>query len=232
MHRITSTDDLSRVHQHMIGLGLGALAHANWHANYESPDNAYWSELSVLQAAHAAEILIKARIAQEHPLLIFEQLPKAQAEDERLSKRRLVESGRTHQFFDLPDRLWAISGVMLPAIDRFRDFGRLRNCIQHFTIPDDVDASTEAIQFIYEVIDPFISQCWGLYAVDYNEDHEPYVYLVAGLIRRGIRFLVSPGVVENSEWIEMDWPEGDEAYRRDMEARIEAARADSLRGSV
>lgn len=59
------------VHEHMRGLGLGALAHANWHANRKSLENKYWSELSVLQASHAGELLIKARIAQEHPLLIL-----------------------------------------------------------------------------------------------------------------------------------------------------------------
>jgi len=219
------SDELDGVHDHMIGLGLGALAHANWHANYYSPDNAYWSELSVLQAAHAGEILIKARIAQEHPLLIFEQLPKAQADEAPLSLQRLVESGRTYQFADLPDRLWATTGFKLPAIERYRTFGRLRNSIQHFTVPRGISVSTEAIRFIYEVIDPFIHACWGLYAIDYNEDHEPYVYLVSGLISRGIRFLVSPDMMKDFEWIELNWPEGDDAYRRDMEARFEAARS-------
>lgn len=206
----------------MVGLGLGALAHANWHANYFSEDNQYWSKLSVLQAAHACEILIKARIAQEHPLLIFEHLPKPEAGKAPLSLEQLVESGRTYQFADLPDRLWATTGMRLQAIDRYRAFGRLRNSIQHFTVPHAVDVSEEAIRFIYEVIDPFINQCWGLYAVDYNEDTEPYVYLVAGLIRRGIRFLVSPEVAQRLEWIELVWPNGDEAYRRDMQARLKA----------
>ena len=40
--------------------------------------NDHWPELSVLQAAHAAEFLVKARIAEEHPLLVFERLPAFQ----------------------------------------------------------------------------------------------------------------------------------------------------------
>lgn len=218
------SDELTDVHEHMVGLGLGALAHANWHANYCSHDNQYWSELSVLQAAHAGEILIKARIAREHPLLIFEQLPKAQADEAPLSLQRLVESGRTYQFVDLPDRLWATTGIKLPAIKRYRTFGRLRNSIQHFTVPRGIDVSIEAIRFIYEVIDPFIHACWGLYAIDYNEDHEPYIYLASGLIRQGIRFLVSPDMMKDFRYIELEWPKGDDAYRRDMEARFEASR--------
>ncbi|HEX3860612.1 MAG TPA: hypothetical protein VHY35_02870 [Stellaceae bacterium] len=214
---------LKGVHEHMIGLGLGALAHANWHANYHSPDNVYWSELSVLQAAHACEILIKARIAQEHPLLIFEQLPKAAANGEPLSLHRLIEGGRTYQFADLPDRLWATTGLALPAVDRYRAFGRLRNSIQHFSVPPEIDTSTEAVRFIYEVIDPFIHQCWGFYAIDYNEDTEPYVYLIEGLIRRGIRFLVSFGAAEILDEIDIEWPDKDSSYRSDMEARFALA---------
>lgn len=65
---------LKDVWKHMLDLGLGALAHANRHAAYYDMENARWPDLSVIQAAHAAELIIKARIAEEHPLLIFEQL--------------------------------------------------------------------------------------------------------------------------------------------------------------
>ena len=57
----------------MLDLGLGSLTHANRLAAYQDYHNDKWGELSVLQAAHAAEILIKAKIAEEHPLLIFEK---------------------------------------------------------------------------------------------------------------------------------------------------------------
>ncbi len=55
-------------------LGLGALAHANRLAAYAATENSRAPDLSVLQAAHAAELFIKARIAQERPLLVFELL--------------------------------------------------------------------------------------------------------------------------------------------------------------
>jgi hypothetical protein len=222
--RTSSDSSLKKIHEHMLGLALGALAHANWHANYSSPDNDYWNELSVLQAVHASEILIKARIAQEHPLLIFEHLPKGATGEKLLSLSRLIEEGRTFQYADLPDRLWAATGIRLPGLARYRAFGRLRNAIQHFTVPDTVDVADETIRFIYEVIDPFINQCWGLFAVDFNEDHEPYVYLLAGLIRRGIYFLVSPESIDDEEYIKKNWPKGDQAYRKEMEKRFAAAR--------
>ncbi|TPN95291.1 hypothetical protein FJ980_26185 [Mesorhizobium sp. B1-1-5] len=209
----------------MLGLGLGALAHANWHANYYSMENRYWNELSVLQAAHACEILIKARIAQEHPLLIFDHLPKTPSDGGLLSLQKLVESGRTYQFTDLPDRLWATTGIRMPDVHRFQAFGRFRNCIQHFSVPDGFDAAGETVRFIYGVIDPFIHQCWGLHAIDYNEDYEPYTYLIANLIRRGILFSVSLEAAKHLDWAELDWPENQVQYRREMEGRFNHAKS-------
>ncbi len=113
--------ELSQISSHMRDLGLGALAHANWHANYMSLDNTYWSELSVLQAAHAAEILIKSRIAEEHPLLIFEQLPRStQVEGNLLELKNLFERARTIQYSDLPERLWATTGIQLDNLQKFQ----------------------------------------------------------------------------------------------------------------
>jgi hypothetical protein len=40
--------------------------------------------LAAAHALHAAEILIKARIAEEHPLLIFSSLPRAKKPSEHL----------------------------------------------------------------------------------------------------------------------------------------------------
>jgi hypothetical protein len=217
--------ELKLVSKHMLRLGLGALAHANWHANYFSTENDLWPEMSVIQAAHAVEILIKARIAQEHPLLIFEQLPKQDiASGDQLTLFRLMENGRTYQYSDLPHRLWATTGTQIPNMQKYQAFGRLRNTIQHFTSPN-VDASGHAIEFIYEVIDPFINQCWGLFAVDYNEDYEHPKYLVEGLIRRGVPFLISPGVIQDikNKNIDFEWPKGGIAYKKEMKSRISIA---------
>lgn len=122
--------ELEEIPKHMLKLGLSALAHANRHACYWSIENDNWAELSVLQAAHAAEILIKARIAEEHPLLIFEQFPKIS--DEKVDMVTLFEKGKTIEWSDLPQRLWASAGIKLPNIEMLRSFGKLRNGIQHF----------------------------------------------------------------------------------------------------
>ncbi len=209
----------------MLSLGLGALAHANWHANYMSFANDSWPELSVLQAAHAAEILIKARIAEEHPLLLFEQFPRStQVDDGYLELKHLFEKGKTIQYADLPERLWATTGIKLDDLDTYISFGRLRNTIQHFAPPNDIDFSEKTIEFIFKIIDPFINSCWDLYAIDYNEDIEPYVYFIESLVRRGVKFLVSPDVVEDIKNASFEWPEGNTAFRTEMLSRFKTTR--------
>lgn len=213
--------DLRDVSKHMLELGLAALAHANYHSNFVSFESDKWSELSVLQAAHAAEILVKARIAQEHPLLIFEKIPRsAQAEDEFLSLSDLVKCAKTLQYSELPERLWASTGIRLNNIDIYKSFGELRNTIQHFTAPDEWKIDT--VDFIYKVIDPFINECWGLYAIDFHEDTEPYEYIVDSLIQKRVLFLVSPQCADNLKSISLDWPD-DDHYVEQMEIRFAEA---------
>lgn len=162
---------LNGVWEHMRDLGLGALAHANRHAAYAAMENPSWPELSVVQAAHAAELLIKARIAQEHPLLIFETLPRStQAAGAHLDLEDLFKQGRTVQWSDLPERLWAATGMSLSNKARFDSFGKLRNGIQHFAPAPGIETGEETLRFVFDVIDPFVHQSWRLFAVDYDED--------------------------------------------------------------
>lgn len=217
--------ELKDVHEHMIRLGLGALAHANWHAHYSSMDNDMWTELSVLQAAHAAEILIKARIAQEHPLLIFEKLPKNDRTNGGiLSFHDLIEKGRTYQYADLPDRLWATTGVSLPNKESFIEFGYLRNSIQHFSTPTRNNLSQETIEYIFSVIDPFIHDCWGVCAIDYCEDPNAQEYFIPGIISREILFHISPFALEAIESKYFEWPDVSMEYKHLMLARIAYAK--------
>jgi hypothetical protein len=223
---------LKDVWKHIADLGLGALAHANRHAAYAAIENAKWPELSVIQASHAAELLIKARIAQEHPLLIFEQLPKStQAAGEHLALKDLFEKGRTLQWNELPERLWATTGTTLPNVDKFQEFGRLRNGIQHFGVTTGVEPGGLTLQFIFQVIDPFINREWDLFAVDRDEDTEPYVYFVGALVSREIEFLVSPEAAEQFDDWDVDWSDVSKEYRELMHTRVKEAVATKKKAS-
>lgn len=215
---------LEGIWENMRDLGLGALAHANRHAAYYSMENKKWSDLSILQAAHAAEILLKARIAQEHPLLIFDKFPSMV--DNELSLNDLFEKGKTIEWNELPARLWATTGIVLPNLSVYREFGKIRNGIQHFA-PYMLGHSTSkiALEFIFSVIDPFINTCWGLYAIDYDEDYDPYVYFISSLVDNEILFLVSEEAIKCEEYWNVDWTKSGKEYREEMAHRIEAARS-------
>lgn len=159
--------------------------------------------------------------------MIFEQLPKSsQVGEPHLSLAHLFERGRTVQFADLPERLWAAAGVRLENADRYQEFGRLRNAVQHFVTPTKRDVASETSHFIYGVIDPFIHECWGLYAADYCEDSEGNEYLLPTLVQRGVKFLVSPTTAK-SDPATFEWPAAQPGYREEMERRFLEARRNS-----
>jgi len=179
----------------------------------------------VLQAAHAAELLVKARVAQEHPLLVFEQIPRStQSAGSQLDLEDLFKQGRTLQWVDLPARLWAATGLTIPSRERFDSFGRIRNGIQHFAAPPDMDAGEETLRFIFEVVDPFINDCWGLFAVDYDEDLEPYLSFVQALVSREILFRVSPDAAAHFDDWDVNWSKVGLKYKNEMHSRVKNAK--------
>ena len=193
-------EDLRDVSEHMKDLGLAALAHAIQHTVFFNYTNNFWGDLAILQAAHAAEILIKACIAKEHPLLIFDQLPKStKVDDQLLDLKALVESGRTIQYQELPERLWATTGYRINNVEIYQKFGKLRNCIQHFaSIHDREHLMSKNLEFIFGVIDPLINDFWGLYAVDFHEDNENE-YVFDCLMRNEVSFLFPDEYKEDIE---------------------------------
>lgn len=193
---------LRSVSTHMLELGKASLAHANYLANFYSWENGMWSELAVLQAAHACEIFLKARLAQEHPLLIFETIPKSTAScinsNGLLDFEALLQKGQTIMFSELPDKVWAATGKKIENVQIYRDFGFLRNSIQHFAAPmHDVTLQTQ--KFIYEVIDPFINEHWSMCAVDYCDDSEGYEYLIPVLASSNILFCIPDSISDLEE---------------------------------
>jgi len=181
--------DLKDIAEHMKEIGLGLLSQAQvnaffWHYKNRLDEGIF----AVIQVAHAAEIIIKACIAEQHPLLIFSHLPKsANVSGDLLDYDALFESGRTLEYNELPERLWATTGYKIKELEIYNSFGKLRNGIQHFSVPD-IDLSQEAGEFIYKVIDPILEHFWGLYAVEYCDDEELEENLLPVLVRRGINF--------------------------------------------
>lgn len=146
--------------------------------------------MCVVHAAHAAEILLKARIAQEHPLLIFSKLPKAEPNKSSLTLIDLLESGRTLSYEELPNQLWATTGIKIERVQQYREFGRLRNQIVHFSMANAEILDRLTVRYSLEVLDPLVENFWDSSVIDFitKDPHDSYTSFVgSGLFEEAIR---------------------------------------------
>ncbi|MGY6629357.1 MAG: hypothetical protein ACXIVL_12645 [Oceanicaulis sp.] len=183
---------LEQIPERILKLALGALTQANTHAAYLDPGNEHWQQICVLNAAHAGELFIKAVIAKEHPLLIFKDLFNLDdSKAEILDIDALILRGRTHDFERLPQVLWATTDRRIPNPECFEKLRKARNAIQHFCAPEQADFQDLSLEFIYTIIDPLIFDAFGLFAIEYHEDHVVgYDYIVGALLRSEIKFSI------------------------------------------
>jgi hypothetical protein len=171
----------------MKEFGFHVLGRAIYDATFSETMRPFAHVLSVVHAAHGAEILIKARIAEEHPLLIFKSYPKSNTTKDSLSIKELFEYGRTLMYSELPEVLWAATGYRIKELDRYQKFGALRNTIVHFAAPD-CEASAETLKFAFEVFDPIVRDFWGESFIDYSEYWDD-VIISEGYLREQIEEL-------------------------------------------
>ena len=132
--------------------------------------------MCVVHTAIAAEILLKARIAQEHPLLIFSKLPNSDPRKDTLTLIDLLESGQTLSYDGLPNQLWATTGIKIERLNQYIEFGRLRNQIIHFSMTNANALDTLTLRYSLEVLDPLVESFWGRSVIDFikNDPHPSY----------------------------------------------------------
>ncbi|OLS51883.1 hypothetical protein BV392_07605 [Rhodovulum sulfidophilum] len=149
-----------------------------------------------MAAAHAGELVLKALIAKEHPLLLFKNIAE-KASDDEIDLDWLIKNGRTHDFSRLPSVLWATSGIKIPDIDSYRRIAALRNQIQHFVDERDSDIQYACLNFIYSNIDPLLNSHFshfGIAACQFHED-EFDDYVIGCLFAHQIKFTAPRDIV-------------------------------------
>jgi hypothetical protein len=184
---------LKDIPERILSVAIGALIQANQHAVYYDPGMDHWTDMSILNAATAGELFLKAIIAKEHPLLIFRDL--FQLDDPinaDLKLEHVIQKGRTYDLEQLPKLLWVSTGERLPDLDSFDKLRKARNAIQHFCSPSHTgDLRRLALAFLYKNIDPLINRHFGLCAVEYHEDTSVgYDYVVECVIRNELLFSI------------------------------------------
>ena len=83
--------DTREVAAHMRQFGMAVLGRAVYDLTFSEMMAPYKHSMSVGLAAQGAEICVKARIAQEHPLLLFTHLPKSANAEDQLTIKELFE---------------------------------------------------------------------------------------------------------------------------------------------
>lgn len=187
-------DALKDIPDRILDNAIGALMQANTHAVFHDPGMEHREQMSVLNAALAGELFLKAIIAKEHPLLIFRDLFHLdQPHSPDLSIDDIIRSGRTYAFEHLPKLLWVTTGERLADQSSFEEVRLARNAVQHFCSPLSTNLREISLRFIYRNLDPLIQRHFGLYAIEYNEDFSiGYDYVVACLIGYEIEFSIPP----------------------------------------
>jgi len=123
----------------------------------------------LVHVAHAAEILLKARIAQEHPLLIFSKIPKPNPDKTNLTFIDLLENGHTLSYEELPDRLWAATGFKIEGkiLEEYKKFGKTRNQIIHTSMASEKILKEQILSYSLEVLDPLVEVFWGYSVIQF-----------------------------------------------------------------
>ncbi|MDP5147779.1 hypothetical protein ORI98_15160 [Shewanella sp. ULN5] len=169
-------NEVRKISNHMFDLGKYLLGHGIEHVIFTGMRHPFWSAMGVLHVAQAAEILIKAAIAKEHPLLIFTDLPRlSQIKEEKLTTEQLMAKAKTVQYSKLPDLLWAATAYEITELDIFREIGEQRNRIQHLAVPD-ADFNDLVFRFCILVIDPLMNHFFGERFLDDLVFDDEYIF--------------------------------------------------------
>jgi hypothetical protein len=158
----------------MREFGLSVIGRAVVDATFAEMLKPFAHALAVIHAAQGADILLKARIAEEHPLLIFRKLPGQRSTDGPLTIKQLFEYGRTLEYDELPQTLWACTGYPMRHLDKYLEVGRIRNMIVHFAVPE-IEHSDEVLTFCASVIEPMVHDFWQCSALEFAGDWDPAI---------------------------------------------------------
>lgn len=151
----------------------------------------YEHALGVINVAHGFEILLKARIVEEHPLLIFER----SLSNEKIKKGKelefqdLLDNGRTVDYSKLPYQLWAVTGYVLKDEKLFKEFGLIRNQIIHFHAPLTLSLSELTFKYSFTLIEEAINDWWDKSIFEYIKvfDRNAYKDIFNRLNKWGIK---------------------------------------------
>lgn len=226
---MTIHTEIQHIPSRILEVALGALTQANHHAVFDDPQSFGWPETSILSSATAGELLLKAIVAKQHPLLIFRDLFDLDVRSqEELTIQQLIERGKTYGLEDMPKLLWVTTGERIPDTTLFEKLRRARNSIQHFCSPgENIDLRKLAREFIYKNLDPLLHRHFDICAIEFHQDHNiGYDYVVDCLLKNELLFSVPRNFAISEFNFKNALRKTSESYRKQLRKRFSLAGID------
>ena len=128
--------------------------------------------LCVVHVAQSAEILLKARIAQENLISIFSNPSEINLKNNNLTQLEwleLVENQHTLKYWQLPGKLLETVGINIKRerIEQYQKFGKLRNAIVHLGSSREQKLDKITIRYSLQLLDPLVESFWGRSVFDF-----------------------------------------------------------------
>jgi len=218
---------IDAIPRRILEMGFSALAQANTQAVYGGPGTEGSDALSIVNSAFAGELIIKAIIAKQHPLLIFKNLFELGPSDTSpISIDRLLLKGKTYTFGELPNLLWSCTGNQISELELFREIQQARNAIVHFCSPEDENLKLLSLNFLYKVIDPLLKDHFRECAIEFHNGYTvDYSYVVSCLFSNEILFSVPEGFNTSEINYEDELAVTSKDYKVEMKKRISSSKA-------
>ena len=167
--------DKFKIATQMRDFGLSMVAKGILNVTYPEKGDPYSHAMGLVQVANGSEILIKSRIVEEHPLLVFNKIPtNTKISDGNLKFEDLLEHGQTIMYSDLPERLWQTTGYKIEPISLFEEFGKVRNKIVHFAVPN-ISLSELTLKFTFNIIEKAINKWWDTTILEYAQEYDEQI---------------------------------------------------------
>jgi len=168
--------DKYKIASQMRDFGLSMVAKGIVNATYSETGEPYSHAMGLVQVANGFEILIKSKIVEEHPLLVFIKVPKeTNLSDGNIKMVDLLEHGQTIMYSELPERLWATTGYKIQPIELYNKFGRVRNQIIHFAIPE-ISLSDFTLEFSFKIIEKAVNFWWDTTILEYAQEYDELIF--------------------------------------------------------
>ena len=191
-------EELNEINNGMVEFGCSLLGKSLYDLTFAPMGGECVHPYAYSSLVHALEILMKAAIAEKHPLLIYEKIPKLTSKKDQLNE--FFKKARSKYFLDLPDLLSLTTNYQIDY--KLLESAWVNRCkIIHIGHGMGFNYTYLGLELTFKVIDPFIYAFWQRSSIDETTsfDSETPIYLVEHCLEYGIDFKMKKGQIDKDE---------------------------------